>query len=92
MGCASPGTPYLPNTIYKVVHALIDQVPVGLPGAKALFFEHGSKRQELLGDHLKRGIVEEDHLQQHRLLTKALHKPARNLPLRLWKKQGSKDY
>ena len=73
----------LPDAVDQGVHALVHQVSVGLPEAKALLLEQLGEAQQVGRTHLKVGVVQEQDLQQQRLFSKTLAEPPRDLPLRL---------
>lgn len=54
----------LPNAVHQGVHALVDQMPVGLPQTEALLFEHFGEAEQVGWAHLKVGVVQEDDLQE----------------------------
>lgn len=77
----------LPNAVHQGVHALVNQVPVGLPQTKALLFEHFGEAQQVCRAHLKVGVIQEDDLQEERLFPQTLQEPHGHLPLRLAQQQ-----
>lgn len=46
------------------VHALVNQVSIGLSQPETLFFEHFGETQHVRRAHLKVGVIQKDGLQQ----------------------------